>query len=186
MKISHDGKQVMFKTEPEELFETEKSGAKSNTIRILDIDEYHQLRKCNPEKIVVQYKQEIFRRTITNLHVTEGVYGKVIVVISWANSDNKSRKITSIPIAKTMRCPDCDGDLLKSRAGELGECAICHALFYLDLGIENKLDELAPILLPRTLIFDLGRHRQGGSHAEFIRELFEMYLDTLREGTMHD
>lgn len=40
MKISHDSKRVTFKTEPRELFETEKFGAKPNTVRILDINEY--------------------------------------------------------------------------------------------------------------------------------------------------
>lgn len=89
MKISHDGTTVSFKTEPEELFQLEKSGAKSNTVRILDYDEYQQLKKSNPKKIIIQYQQEIFFRTITNIYVTEDVLGKVIVVFSWTNKSKK-------------------------------------------------------------------------------------------------
>jgi hypothetical protein len=83
MKISHDGTTVSFKTEPEELFLAEKSDAKSNTVRILDIDEYHQLRKADPKKIIIQHQQEVFLRTLTHRHVTEIIFGKVIVVFSW-------------------------------------------------------------------------------------------------------
>lgn len=89
MKISHDGTTVSFKTKPEELFQLEKSGAKSNTVRILDYDEYQQLKKSNPKKIIIQYQQEIFLRTITNIYVTEDVLGKVIVVFSWTNKSKK-------------------------------------------------------------------------------------------------
>jgi hypothetical protein len=85
MNISPDGVTVRFNTEPYELFEAEKSGAKPNTVRILDLNEYHQLRQANPQKIIIQHKQEIFLRTITHSYVTDIIFGKVIVVISWIN-----------------------------------------------------------------------------------------------------
>ena len=85
MNISPDGMTVRFKTEPEELFQLEQSGVKSNTVRILDYSEYQQLKKNNPKKIIIQYQQEIFLRTITNIYVTEDVLGKVIVIFSWTN-----------------------------------------------------------------------------------------------------
>jgi hypothetical protein len=48
--------------------------------------------------------------------------------------DSSRIYMSKIPIAKTMRCPDCDGGLLKSRAGEFGKCAICQALFRVEEG----------------------------------------------------
>lgn len=105
MNISYDGTTVSFKTEPEELFLAEKSGAKSNTVRILDKDEYRQLRKADPKKIIIQYQQEIFLRTLTNLHVTDDVFGKVIVVFSWTNEEHNHTPTINIerdPYAHTM------------------------------------------------------------------------------------
>jgi hypothetical protein len=84
MNISHDGVTVRFKTEPEELFLAEKSGAKSNTVRIIDNDEYEMLNARTPKKIIIQYQEEIFLRTLTNLHFAK-LFGKVIVIFSWAN-----------------------------------------------------------------------------------------------------
>lgn len=88
MNISHDGISVRFKTEPEEVFLAEKSGAKSNTVRILDLDEWQRLKKCDPKKIIIQYKHEIFLRTLTNIHFGGSIFGKVFVIFSW-HPDNK-------------------------------------------------------------------------------------------------
>jgi hypothetical protein len=208
MKISHDGTTVGFKTEPKELFEAEKSGAKPNTVRILDIDEYHQLRKANPKKIIVQYQQEIFLRTIINLHVTEGVFGKVIVVISWTNEKHHHQ-------VQRETVPHGPGDHTQSLVGPhsvpvepgphnlsavyvpdvpttppICKCANCKGNeIEDDFHVHTTgLDELAPVLLPRTLIHDLGRFRQDGSHADFIRKLLLERLNKLVEegGPMHD
>ena len=87
MNISHDGTIVSFKTEPKELFLAEKSGAKSNIVCILDKDEYQQLRKADPKKIIIQYEQEVFLRTKTNLYVIEDVFGKVIFIFNWQGTE---------------------------------------------------------------------------------------------------
>lgn len=96
MNISVDGVTVRFKTEPEELFEAEKSGAKPNTVRILDAYEAGQIRRKPPTKIIIQHQQEIFLRTITNIHMTADFFGKVIAIFSWSN------EIVRDPYAYTM------------------------------------------------------------------------------------
>jgi len=83
MNISPDGKTVRFKTEPEALFLAEKSGAKQNTVCIIDAYEVEQLRKHEPEKIIVQYQQEILLRTITHVYVSNGILGRYLAIFSW-------------------------------------------------------------------------------------------------------
>ena len=85
MNISPDGMTVRFKTEPESLFEAEKSGAKQNTVRIMDVYEADQIRRKPPKKIFIQHQQEIFLRTLTHIHFNYNVLGKVIVIFSWTN-----------------------------------------------------------------------------------------------------
>lgn len=111
MKISHDSTTVTFKTEPKTLFDAEKSGTKPNTVQILDAEEYHQLRKRNPKKIIIQFQQEIFLRAITNIHATKGVFGKVIVVISWTNEEpTSSIGPHSVPFQPGPHSPPIDYD----------------------------------------------------------------------------
>ena len=86
MNISYDRTTVSFKTEPEELFEAEKSGAKSNTVRILDLDEWRSL-KNRPQKIIIQHQQEVFLRDITNIHFGGVILGKVIAIFSWQHKE---------------------------------------------------------------------------------------------------
>ena len=215
MNISYDGTSVSFKTEPEELFEAEKSGAKPNTVRIVDQDKYLRLVKANPKKIFIQHQQEIFLRTITHVHATEGVFGKVIVVISWRNEEHhhvvtrgtvphgpgdhtqsldgphsvhvepgphnlSPDYIPDVPATPAIcRCIDCIRGIDRVMGNEIKDELPVHT---------TSLDELAPVLLPRTLIYDLGRFRQDGSHADFIRKLLLEHLNKLAEerGPMHD
>jgi hypothetical protein len=96
MNISHDGVTVRFKTEPEELFLAEKSGTKPNTVRIIDTDEYEMLNAHTPKKIIIQYQEEIFLRTLTNLHFAK-LFGKVIVIFSWTHEKHQPAHIHSMP-----------------------------------------------------------------------------------------
>jgi hypothetical protein len=96
MNISPDGVTVRFKTEPEELFLAEKSGAKSNTVRIIDNDEYEMLNAHTPKKIIIQYQEEIFLRILTNLHFAK-LFGKVIVIFSWTHEKPNQAHIHSVP-----------------------------------------------------------------------------------------
>lgn len=220
MNISPDGMTVRFKTEPEELFEAEKSGAKPNTVRILDKYECEELEKKNPKKIIIQHQQEIFLRTITHIHVTKFFFGKTIVIFSWTNEKHQhpipdekgldylahtmsidevagsdhSPRVSPIPIAKTMRCPDCDGDLLKSRAGEFGKCAICQALFYLDPGVEIPTEEsssdegFVSVTISKPMFESLRNFRHGRTTNYIVQELYQFYLTKQAEerGPLHD
>lgn len=141
MNISPDGVTVRFDIESEELFEAEKSGAKSNIVQILDEYELKQLEECAPKKIIIQHQQEIFLRTLTHIHVTTNFFGKHIVVFSWTNERHHHKIPHNIE--------------LNTKA---------HTM---------SLDELSPILLPKVLIQDLGRHRGNRSHAEFISDLLD-------------
>lgn len=192
MNISYDGTTVTFKTEPRELFAAEKSGTKPNTVRILDIDEYHQLRKQNPKKIVIQYRQEIFLRTITNLHVTEGVFGKVIVVISWTNEEHTPtvepgpHNVEPIPEVPTMpsisKCVACLKGMqeVMEHGPATGAPKSEEAGFY------------PPHIVSITITKDTHKLLQGIAHGRsintVIRELYQTYSDKLAEerGAMHD
>lgn len=178
MNISHDGMTVRFKTEPKELFEVEKSGVKSNTVRIIDTYEAERIQHKPPEKIIIHYQQEMFLRTLTDVHLNYNVLGKVIAIFSWTNE--KHHHVPTL-IVGPHSVPVGPGDYHVSLDHDMK--------IKDDYHVHTKsLDEFAPILLPRTLILDLGRHRHGKSHAEFIQELFEMYLDTLtyERGASHD
>lgn len=88
MNISPDGVTVRFKTEPEELFLAEKSGAKPNTVRIMEASEADQIQ--DPlKRILIQHQQELFLRTLSHLYITGDVLGKVIVAFSWTNESEK-------------------------------------------------------------------------------------------------
>jgi hypothetical protein len=197
MNISPGGYTVRFKTEPKELFEAEKSGTKPNTVRILDIDEYHQLRKHNPKKIIIQYRQEFFLRTITNVHATKVVFGKVIVVISWTNDKPPIVGPHSVPVEPGSHNASVGDDPEVPATSTICRCIDCIRCINRVMGNEIKddfhvhtmsPDKLAPVLLPLTLIHDLGRFRHGLSHADFIRELLLEHLNKLAEerGPMHD
>jgi hypothetical protein len=82
-------KTVRFKTDPESLFEAEKSGAKPNTVRILDAYEADLIRCNPPTKIIIQHQQEIFQRTLTDINLNYNVLGKVIAIFSWTNESDK-------------------------------------------------------------------------------------------------
>lgn len=115
MKISYDRTTVRFKTEPEELFLAEKSGVKSNTVRILDAFEADQI-KCNPpKKIIIQYQQEIFQRTLTHICIAGEAFGKVIVIFSWQGNE-KHNPFKHIPgIDKQSSADDASTAVTVSR-----------------------------------------------------------------------
>jgi len=86
MNISPDGVTVRFTIiNDDALFNAEKSGAKSNTVRIIDQYDRERLRKQLPQKIIIQNRDEIFLRTLTNVYVSDRVLGKYLAVFSWAN-----------------------------------------------------------------------------------------------------
>jgi hypothetical protein len=160
MNISHDGATVRFKTESEEVFLAEKSGAKSNIVRIIDNDEYEMLNTHTPKKIIIQYQEEIFLRTLTNLHFAK-LFGKVIVIFSWAHE----------------RSTDHPHSIKVSTDHEL-----THTVTFNENKPDPK-DKLSPVLLPRSVILDLNRHRRGRSHAEFISDLLGAHITSQEQTT---
>jgi hypothetical protein len=157
MNISHDGTTVSFKTEPEELFLAEKSGAKPNTVRILDNDEYETLNMHPPKKITIRYQEERFSRTLTNLYFAK-LFGKVIVIFSWTNEEHHHSSITNASYAHTMSIGQLDS-------------------------VENTLPRPHSVLLPRSLILDLSKHRRGRTHAEFISDLLGAHITSQEQTT---
>jgi hypothetical protein len=89
MNITPDGETVRFKTGPESLFEAEKSGAKPNTVRILDAYEADLIRRNPPTKIIIHDQQESFTRTLSHIHLNYNVLGKVIAIFSWTNENKE-------------------------------------------------------------------------------------------------
>ena len=146
MNISHDGKTVSFKTVPEELFLAEKSGAKPNTVRIIDHYEYKQLKKKQPEKIMIRHKHGIFLRTLVHVYVSEMILGKYLAIFSWTNVKHLhtiSADNNFDPLAHTM---------------SLGATA------------EPPID-MSTIDLPKSLINRMGRYIGNDTFPEFISKL---------------
>jgi hypothetical protein len=88
MNLSPDGVTVRFKTAPEERFLAEKSGAKPNTVRIIDAYEADLIRHTPPTRIIIQNQQEVFIRTLTDIHLNYGILGKVLAIFSWIHEEH--------------------------------------------------------------------------------------------------
>lgn len=186
MKISHEGTTVSFKTEPEELFLAEKSGAKPNTVRIIDHYERQQLKKKLSHKIIIQHGEEIFIRTVTHVHVSEMVLGKYIAIFSWTYENHRHPILNETQEKAYEHTQSLDEEIPlpvfpHSVPVEPGEHNIV-------IESPTSIDKLSTLLLPITLIHDLGRRRRGKSHAEFIQELLETYLNNqaYQRGSLHD
>jgi hypothetical protein len=145
MKISPDGKTVSFKTEPKELFLAEKSGIKSNTVRILDIDEWLQLKEKDPKKIIIQCQQEIFLRTLSNIHFGGVILGKVIAIFSWRNEEEEL---------------DCESTTYAS------------SLDAIELSTDEKF---VCVTISRNLHHLLGSIAHGQSMNSIIQEIYEVW-----------
>jgi hypothetical protein len=144
MNISHDGMTVSFKTVSEELFLAEKSGAKPNTVRIIDHYEYKQLKKKQPEKIMIRHGQALFLRTVTHIYVSEMILGKYLAIFSWTNVKHHH----------TMSCNRGSGDHTMS----LGPT-------------EEPPIDMSTIDLPKSLINRMGRYIGNDTFPEFILKL---------------
>jgi len=161
MKISYDGKRVTLKTEHDDLFEAEKSGAKPNTVRIIDADEYKQLKKHKPKKIIIQHQQEIFVRTITYVYVSEQILGKYLTIFSW-NPSPKSH-------------PELEATDHGFEAHTIG------------LDQEPQIDlTQSSILLPRTLIHELIDLAGDRPLPELIASMLNEYNKPEQESTDHE
>lgn len=169
MNISPDWLTVRFHTEPNELFEAEKSGAKPNTVRILDANEYRQLRQANPQKIIIQHEQEFFVRTITHIYVTDIIFEKVAVVISWINE--KHHHPTSISEKPDIRDHTMSLDEVHSMPIE---------------GKPDTIDEADPepplpvqaIYISLHVFEKLNFYRGAKTTNEFISDMLDVYLGT--------
>jgi len=150
MKISYDGKRVTLKTEHDDLFEAEKSGAKPNTVRIINSSDREELRKHLPQKILIQSQEEIFLRTLTNVYVSDKVLGKYLAVFSWTNEKHPlytARENDSDPGAHII-CTDEEPQIDMSQTA---------------------------ILIPRSLLIDLNRSRGDETLPAFISKLLESH-----------
>lgn len=151
MNISPDGFTVRFKTEPEDLFYSEKSGAKPNTVRIIDHYERQQLKKKLPHKIIIQHGQEIFLRTITHVYVSEMILGKYLAIFSWTNEKHHHPGLN-----------------------ENDPNALAHTMSIDE--VEPAIDLIqTAILIPRRLVADLNTYRDKATIPEFISKLLDNY-----------
>ena len=164
MNINSDGTTVRFKTEPEWLFRAEKSGAKSNTVRLIDEDEFKQLKKKRLVKITIQHQQEIFIRDITHVYVSEMILGKHLAIFSWAHNEHHH-----IVDAKT------DHDTLAHTMSP-------------DALQEPTIDLLFTLSVSKRTLAILQGLAHGRTMDSVIRELHEAYLAKRFEevGPCHD
>jgi len=81
---------VVFKSE-KKMYDLEKSGKKTNTVRVLDRDEMEKLRlsESTPTRIVIKnaVTERGFERDITDISVIGELCGKTIVVFSWKHEE---------------------------------------------------------------------------------------------------
>ncbi len=187
MNISHDGTTVSFKTNPQELFLTEKSGAKPNTVRIVDNDEYEMLTTHTPKKIGIRCQEERFIRTLTNLHFAK-LFGKVIVIFSWAD-DTHHHSVSNTSYAHTMSIGQLDS-FVNPLPG--------HHSVPIEQGPHNpglqqeetsSIDErFAAITISNGTLALLQRIAYGRTMNSVIRELYEAYIEkkSTERGPQHD
>jgi hypothetical protein len=162
MNISYDGVTVSFKTEPEELFLAEKSGAKSNTVRILDLDEWKRINSRPPKKIIIQNQQEVFLRTLTHIYRAGVLLGKVIVIFSWTHEKHN------------QTIPEQDPD----------EIAHINSVSY-----EPSIDErFVAITISKGTFALLQSIAHGRTMNMLVKELYEAYMFQRSEerGPLHD
>ena len=151
MNISPDGVTVSFKTERESLFLAEKSGNKSNTVRIIDQYEYKQLKKSLPHKIMIRRQHEIFLRTLTHVYVSDMVLGQYIAIFSWTDEDHHhiiSTPSEDDPLAHDMRIDSVEPEIE---------------------ALESK------ITLPTMLLADLDGYRGKDTYSALISKMLEAY-----------
>ena len=166
MNISPDGKTISFKTDTDDLFMAEKSGAKPNTVRIIDSYEHEQLKKKLPSKIILQHQQEIILRTITHVYVSEQILGKYLAVFSWTNEDHhhtKPKEEDHDPGAHNMQLDDSASTTRSP-----------HTVSLEDLASKIELP-MGTMRLPIATINDLIHHSGKESVPQFISKLIETY-----------
>ena len=154
MNISPDGVTVRFYTESEEIFMAEKTGAKPNTVQIIDANEKRQLKESEPEKIIIQFQQALFIRTITHVYVSEMVLGKYLAIFSWTNV--KHHHDISVP----------------------SNYDTCAHTMSLDEG-EPPIDIDTPyITIPITgsILADLNWYRGKDTYSEFISKMLKAHI----------
>lgn len=180
MNISPDGVTVRFKTEPESLFEVEKSGAKPNTVRILDDQyEYQQLKKGNPKRIIIQHQQEIFLRAITNIHVTENVFGKVIVIFSWARLETHQQIDEEQPLdVQAINVSLSLIEKLDACRGSETYDGLISGLIKAEPPIDETFVTVTISKLTQKLLHSIAH---GRSINTVIRELYQIYINKLAE-----
>lgn len=169
MNISHDNVTVSFKTESKELFEAEKSSAKANIVEIIDGYEYAQLTKKLPKKIIIQYKQEIFLRTLSHIYFSGMILGSYLAIFSWINE--KHHHPTSISEKPDIRDHTMSLDEVHSMPIE---------------GTPDTIDEADPepplpvqaINISLQVFETLNFYRGVKTTDEFISDMLDVYLCT--------
>jgi hypothetical protein len=162
MNISPDGVTVHFKTEPEELFLAEKSGAKSNTVRILDLDDWKRINSSPPKKIIIQNQQEVILRTLTHICRAGVLLGKVIVIFSWTHEKQHHSTPEQDPY----------------------KIAHIHSMPY-----EPSIDErFVAITISKGTLSLIQSIAHGRTMNKVIQELYERYMFPISEerGPLHD
>jgi len=204
MNINHDGTTVSFKTKPEELFEAEKSGAKPNTVRIIDAYEADQIKHDPPTKIIIQYEQEVFLRTLTHICIAGELFGKVIVIFSWQGNEkhnpfkhipgidkqsSEDDRFTVVTVSRNLH------RLLQSIAHGRSLNSVIQELYearrYQEYMAESTPDEeedkkLTLIGISKGMSDILVRLAYDRSMDAVIQELYQAYLTKHAEGTLHD
>jgi len=148
MNVSVDGKTIRFKTESDALFNSEKSGAKPNTVRIIDAYDRDRIQEKLPEKIIVQHQQEIFMRTITHVYVSEQILGKYLAVFSWTNEKHHhplEADLTDNDPEAHIMCPDQEPQIDTTQSTILLPRTQIHELIH--LAGDRPLPELIASML---------------------------------------
>jgi len=190
MKISYDRKTVTFKTIQDNLFEAEKSGTKANTVRIIDADELKQLKKQEPEKIIIQHNQEIISRILTHVFVSEEILGKYLAVFSWNQIDMSQSAILLprtlihrlIGLAGNRPLPEFIASMVNLYSAPLHQQSPDRTFE----DEEVKLDKMfTTVSISKLLLYDLERISHGRTVNMTIGQLYKEHVLAESEPT-HD
>lgn len=156
MNISPDGITVRCKIIDEELFEAEKSGAKCNVMKLIDVYEFEELSKKLPEKIIVQHDQEIFLRALSHVYITDRVFGSYkFAIFSWTHNKHHH------PIPSEEK-PDLRAHNMSIDELQLDEPPLYVQAINISLPLREKLDN----------------YRDDRTYDELISDMLKNYLSS--------
>ena len=110
MDLSPDGYTLRVVSASAFTFDAEKSGKKCNILLPLTSTQYDDLNRKPPQKIIIQYEDEVFLRTVSDIRALGSICQTLFVNLSWKHHSLvdttqilDSQQTVIIPISKKLK-----------------------------------------------------------------------------------